>query len=85
MLNGANNMKEMIRELIDYRQLLYMLTWRDIKLRYKQSVMGFMWAILMPMLIVAAGITIKMAFSFMAGKSIVSSDRSEERRVGKQC
>lgn len=67
-------MKEMITELIDYRQLLYMLTWRDIKLRYKQSVMGFMWAILMPMLIVAAGITIKLAFSFMSGKSMVGSD-----------
>ena len=34
-------MKEMIQELIQYRHLLYMLTWRDIKIKYKQSIMGF--------------------------------------------
>src|SRR3989304_4632399 len=52
----GNKMGEMIKELIQYRHLLYMLTWRDIKIKYKQSVMGFFWAILMPMLIVATGI-----------------------------
>ena len=65
---------EMVRELIEYRQLLYMMTWRDIKVRYKQSVMGFMWAIFMPMLIVAAGLLVKLAFSYVSGKSIDSSD-----------
>jgi len=29
-----------MRELIDYRELLYFLTWRDIKVRYKQTVLG---------------------------------------------
>lgn len=61
-------MKEMINELVHYRELLYILTWRDIKIRYKQSVMGFMWAVFMPMLIVAAGIIMKLAFSFISGK-----------------
>ena len=61
-------MKEMLQELIQYRHLLYMLTWRDIKIRYKQSVMGFLWAIFMPMMIVAAGILIKKAFSMLSGK-----------------
>ncbi len=61
-------MKEMVSELIHYRELLYILAWRDIKIRYKQSVMGFMWAIFMPMLIVAAGIIMKLAFSFVSGK-----------------
>ncbi len=32
-----------------------MLTWRDIRVRYKQSVMGFFWAILMPAVVVGAG------------------------------
>ncbi|HIC92479.1 MAG TPA: hypothetical protein EYP21_10580 [Syntrophaceae bacterium] len=60
-------MKEMINELIQYRHLLFMLTWRDIKIRYKQSVMGFLWAIFMPMMIVAAGILVKKAFSILSG------------------
>lgn len=38
------------RELWAYRELLYFLTWRDIKLRYKQTVLGFAWAILQPFL-----------------------------------
>jgi lipopolysaccharide transport system permease protein len=54
---------ESLRELVQYRDLLYMLAWRDIKVRYKQSVMGFSWAILMPMLIVAAGVFVRVAFS----------------------
>jgi len=31
-----------------YRELVYFLTWRDIKVRYKQSVLGILWAILKP-------------------------------------
>jgi ABC-type polysaccharide/polyol phosphate export permease len=69
-------MKEMINELIQYRELLYMMTLRDIKVRYKQSVMGFMWAIFMPMLIVAAGILVKKAFSFVSGKPMEFSEIS---------
>jgi ABC-type polysaccharide/polyol phosphate export permease len=60
-------MKGNFMELIQYRHLLYMLTWRDIKVKYKQSVMGFMWAILMPMMIVAAGILVRKAFSMLSG------------------
>jgi lipopolysaccharide transport system permease protein len=33
-----------------YRELLYFLTWRDVKVRYKQTVLGVMWAILQPLL-----------------------------------
>jgi ABC-type polysaccharide/polyol phosphate export permease len=53
----------MFTELLAYRQLLYVLAWRDIKIRYKQSVMGFLWAILMPALIIAAGVLVRYAFS----------------------
>jgi lipopolysaccharide transport system permease protein len=35
-------------ELWEYRELLYFLTWRDIKVRYKQAVLGVLWAILQP-------------------------------------
>jgi lipopolysaccharide transport system permease protein len=37
-------------ELWNYRELLYFLTWRDIKVRYKQTALGFLWAILQPLL-----------------------------------
>ena len=33
-------------ELWEYRELLYFLTWRDIKVRYKQTVLGAAWAVL---------------------------------------
>ncbi|MBS3793248.1 ABC transporter permease [Candidatus Bipolaricaulota bacterium] len=37
-------------EIWDYRELLYFLTWRDVKVRYKQTVLGFLWAFLQPFL-----------------------------------
>ncbi len=38
-----------LRELWEYRELLYFLTWRDIKVRYKQTVLGASWAIIQPL------------------------------------
>jgi lipopolysaccharide transport system permease protein len=37
-----------LNELWEYRELLYFLTWRDIKVRYKQTVLGAAWAIIQP-------------------------------------
>lgn len=37
-----------LNELWHYRELLYFLTWRDIKVRYKQTVLGAAWAIIQP-------------------------------------
>lgn len=42
-----------VRELIKYRQLLYFFAWRDIKIRYKQTIMGASWAILQPLFTMA--------------------------------
>ena len=39
-----------LKELWRYRELLYFLTWRDIKVRYKQTLLGAAWAILQPFL-----------------------------------
>ena len=39
-----------LHELWEYRELLYFLTWRDIKVRYKQTALGAAWAILQPLL-----------------------------------
>lgn len=37
-----------LKELWDYRELFYFFTWRDIKVKYKQTVLGFAWAVLQP-------------------------------------
>lgn len=38
------------RELWEYRELLYFLVWRDVKVRYKQTVIGAAWAIIQPLM-----------------------------------
>jgi len=40
-------------EIWRYRELIYFLTWRDIKVRYKQAVLGIAWAVLQPVLTMA--------------------------------
>ncbi len=39
-----------LRELWDFRELLYFLVWRDVKVRYKQTVIGAGWAIFQPLI-----------------------------------
>lgn len=70
-------MSQSLQELVKYRDLLYMLTWRDIRLKYKQSIMGFMWAILMPVLIVSAGVLVRYAFSHVSGHPVLPEDIAE--------
>lgn len=38
-----------LKDLWTYRELLYFLTWRQVKVRYKQTVLGFAWAIIRPL------------------------------------
>ena len=40
--------KSWVKELIDYRELFFFFVWRDIKVRYKQTVLGALWAIIQP-------------------------------------
>ena len=42
------------REIWNYRELLYFLTKRDIKVRYKQTVLGGLWAVIQPAFTVPA-------------------------------
>lgn len=39
-----------LRELWNYRDLLFFLAWRDIKVRYKQTVLGAAWAVIQPLM-----------------------------------
>lgn len=58
----------MFKEVFKYRDLLSMLVLRDIRIRYKQAVMGFLWAVFMPMMAVLAGILVKSAMAIVSGK-----------------
>ena len=52
-----------LRELWEYRELFYFFTLRDIKVKYKQTVLGFLWAVLQPLIMA-------FLFSFFLGKAI---------------
>jgi lipopolysaccharide transport system permease protein len=67
-------MLKAVQELIDYRHLLFTLTWREIRVRYKETVMGFLWAIFLPMMVVAAGILVRKALSVVGGKPMAYTD-----------
>jgi lipopolysaccharide transport system permease protein len=67
-------MLQSIRELIARRDLVYILTWREIKIRYKQSVMGLLWAVLMPLVIVCSGVVVRFAFSRLSGAPLALAD-----------
>jgi lipopolysaccharide transport system permease protein len=66
--------KHASEEFHQYKDLLFMLTWRDVKVRYKQSIMGFAWAILMPVLIIGSGLIVMVAFSTMSAKPVNKLD-----------
>jgi lipopolysaccharide transport system permease protein len=51
------------RELWQYRELFYFFTWRDVKVKYKQTTLGLMWVIIQPLLTV-------FVFSFFFGRAL---------------
>lgn len=67
-------MKDELKELYKYRELLYMIAYRDIKVRYKQSIMGVLWAVLMPILIVFSGVVVRYAYAFAGHSSLKLED-----------
>lgn len=57
-----------LAELWQYRELFYFFTWRDIKVKYKQTLLGFLWAILQPL-------AMTLLFTFSLGR-IISENAS---------
>lgn len=70
-------MKESLLEIFRARDLLYMIAWREIKIRYKQSVMGALWALLMPIAIISAGSLVRVAFSTISNTPVDKTDVME--------
>ena len=64
---AVRDMGEVLHEIWEYRELLYQLSLRDIRIRYKQAVMGLAWAIFMPALIVLAGLMVKYIMARLSG------------------
>ncbi len=62
--------REVWTDLWVYRDLLHQLVRRDIRIRYKQAAMGFAWAILIPLVIVLAGIVVRYAMARLAGSEL---------------
>jgi ABC-type polysaccharide/polyol phosphate export permease len=63
----GDNMNKMVKELISYRSLLWAFIVRNIQVKYKQTAMGFLWAIFMPVVIVLSGIMVKKAMAILSG------------------
>lgn len=60
-----------LKELIEYKELFYFFTWRDVKVKYKQTVLGFLWAILQPLIMM-------LIFTLFIGKAMnVPSDEMD--------
>ena len=67
---AVTDLIQMVRELVRSRELLYQLTRRDITIRYKQAVMGFGWALFMPLLIVFSGLVVQLALANFSGRTL---------------
>ncbi len=62
--------REMALELYHHRELLWQMVLRDLRIRYKQAVMGVGWAVFMPIMVVCSGIVIKFAMAQLSGTSL---------------
>jgi len=49
-IEPSNRLTLGLKELWDYRELLYFLVWRDVKVRYKQTAIGAAWAVIQPLM-----------------------------------
>lgn len=67
---------EVVRDVIASRDLVYQLTLRDIRIKYKQAVMCFAWAVFMPILVVMAGLLVRYIMATASGTAL------EGRAVG---
>jgi ABC-type polysaccharide/polyol phosphate export permease len=63
-----------IRSIGSRWDLMYMITWKEIALKYKQSVMGLLWAVLMPIAIVSAGVVVRAGMAFLTHKPLALAD-----------
>lgn len=69
IIESGRTEKNYWQDLWRYRELFYILSWRDIKVKYKQTVLGLIWVILRPLLTM-------LIFTFVFGRVAKLDDQS---------
>jgi len=72
--NRSRGLGFYLAELLRFKELFLVLAYRDVRVRYKQSVMGLFWAILMPSLIVLAGVVVRFGYAFASHNPLRTAD-----------
>ena len=70
----ARELLAMVEEVQRFRYLLFQLTLRDIRIRYKQAALGFFWAVFMPVLVIVAGVVVRLLMARLTGESLARHD-----------
>jgi ABC-type polysaccharide/polyol phosphate export permease len=69
-LSALDDLRQIVADFRQSKELIYQLTLRDIRVRYKQAVFGFAWALLLPMAVVGAGLAVRFAIAFYSGRGL---------------
>ncbi|HJW92576.1 MAG TPA: ABC transporter permease [Thermoanaerobaculia bacterium] len=64
---GSRRVRDELHELSEFREVLWFLAWRDIKVRYRQAKLGVYWVILQPLVLVAVYTAIFSTFVKLPG------------------
>jgi ABC-type polysaccharide/polyol phosphate export permease len=67
------DLRTVVREVLERRDLVRQFVLRDIRVRYKQAVFGFAWALLVPCMIIVAGLAVRIAIAHAAGLSLTTN------------
>lgn len=67
-----SDLAEIAQDYATHRDLLWQLVLRDLRVRYKQAALGFLWALFMPALLVLAGLLFRQAMGGDAGSGVAS-------------
>jgi ABC-type polysaccharide/polyol phosphate export permease len=70
---ARSSTSDVLKDLWTARYLLWQFTRRDLTVRYAQAVMGFLWALLMPILVVCSGLMFKLVVAVVSGEPVASS------------
>ncbi len=70
IIDPKNQNARYFRDIFQFRGLFYFLAWRDVRVRYKQTTIGVLWALLRPLLTIAVLSLIRIVFSEGKGEKI---------------
>src|SRR5262245_8710205 len=72
--SALTELRDVVTDLVRYRELLSELSLRDLRIRYKQAVMGILWAVLIPLVVALSGWIIRLAISYLAGAPLAKAE-----------